>query len=142
MASKVSNHISACESPYRTMVWVPWGSPKTHAGTVVTARCASHPTASAGRPPQSLGAAAKVGLTSAGTLVSWRAWSTAPSTWAGVAGGAPEPGRTQPAVVAAVALGAAKVMMPSDRAVTTTPVPTLAHRTRERTWAWRIGFST
>jgi len=122
-------------------VWAPWGSPNTQAGTVVTARWASQPAASAGRPPQSLGADAKDGVTFGDTTVMCRDSTTLRATTAAVAGARPVPGTETPAAALAVVPGATREMTPTHTAVTASPVPTLAQRTRIRARAWRIGFS-
>jgi hypothetical protein len=88
-----------------------------------------------------LGAEAKDGVTSAGTLVIRRASITACWTAAGDAGARPDPG-IERAAAPAVVLGAATVMMPMHKAVRTAPVPRLVHRMRVSNRAWRIGSST
>src|SRR5580698_5808039 len=78
MKSSVWNHIPAWESPYTTIVWVPFGSPNMHAGMLDCPTLGQHDD---GGPPHDALTAVRAGVRSAGTSRIVAASRTTCSTW-------------------------------------------------------------
>ena len=131
MMSNAGVHMSACESPYTTSRWAPWGSPSVQMGAFDSPIEGVQPSSMS--PPQSLGARCSVGTRSVGTTLMRGAAATARCTAAGLAGGT---GGVRPVAPSA------STSVDSRPRVTSAAAAPRATLRRDGRRVCRIGFST